>query len=126
MLLIQITSQDDICNVSVSGRLVAGMDSDDLDAHLIEIKNLKPGKLLVDVSAVTAIGSIGVGFLMNLYASIVRNPDGRFVMVGANSRVRQVLDVTRMSQIISQAPDVTSGQAMLRGARPAADSAAEV
>jgi anti-anti-sigma factor len=125
-MTIEITNLDDICNVSVQGRLVAGMDSDDLEAKLVEIKNLKPGKLLVDVSEVTSIGSTGVGFLMNLYASTVRNPQGRFVLVGAGPRVRQVLDVTRLSKVISLAPDATSGQAILRGASPAPDSPVEI
>ena len=125
-MLIEIDCRDDICTLCVKGRLVAGTDLDDLDAKLNEIKSLKPSKLLVNVSEVVSIGSTGVGFLMNIYASIVRNPEGRFVLVGANSRVRQVLDITRLSKVISLAPDKTCGQAILRSASPVTRTATEM
>ena len=123
MVLIEINCQEDICTLCVKGRLVSGMHSDDLGAKLNEIKNLKPRKLLMDVSELVSIGSTGVGFIMNIYTSIVRNPEGRFVLVGANSRVRQVLDITCLSKIIPLVPDITSGHAMLRSVSPMARTA---
>jgi len=116
---IEIHSADDIYTLSLKGRLVAGTDPEEYSEQLSALKTMKPTKLLVDVSEVPSMGSMGVGILMNIYASIIKNPEGRFVLVGANSRVRQVLDVTRLSKIMSLAPDVATGLAILRSANPA-------
>jgi len=116
---IEIHSQDDICILSIKGRLVAGTEPEEYNAQLNELKALKPTKLLVDVTEVPSMGSMGVGMLMNIYASIIKNPEGRFVLVGANFRVHQVLEVTRLSKIMSLAPDVATGMAILRSANPA-------
>jgi anti-anti-sigma regulatory factor len=44
----------------------------------------------------------------------VKIPGGRFVLIGANSRVREVLELTRLSTIIPLAADMSSGLAVLQ------------
>ena len=48
----------------------------------------------------------GLGFVVSVFASVTNRPCGRFVMFGANPRVKQVFDVTRLSEIIPCAPDL--------------------
>ena len=74
--------------------------------------------VLVDLREVSAIGSMGMGFLVGLYISITKNSAGRFVLAGANSRVREVLSLTRLNTVIPQAADFVSGLAELRGVGP--------
>ena len=50
---------------------------------------------------------------------MVAKPDGRFVLVGAQQRVREVLDLTRLSSILPLASDMASGLALLRGSASA-------
>jgi anti-anti-sigma factor len=111
-------SQDDVCVVRLKGRFVAGTDQSYVQAKLDEIKvGMKPrarNSVLVDVAAVSAIGSMGIGFLVGLYTSVIKNPAGRFVLTGANSRVCDVLRLMRLDTVLPQAPDLPSGLAALR------------
>jgi len=56
---------------------------------------------------------MGIGFVVALYASIYKVPGGRFVLVGADPQVRQVLDLMRLSTVIPLAEDVDSGLVVL-------------
>jgi anti-anti-sigma regulatory factor len=59
---------------------------------------------------------MGIGFVVGVYVYVTkRSSGGRFILVGANQRVRAVLDLTHLSTIISMAPDGPSGLAALRG-----------
>jgi anti-anti-sigma factor len=112
---IEIELQDDVCVVRLKGRFVAGTDRDYVLAKLDEVKIRACNRVLVDVGAVSSIGSMGIGFLVGLYTSVVKNSEGRFVLMGANSRVRDVLRLTRLDTVIPQAADFSSGLAALRG-----------
>jgi len=57
---------------------------------------------------------MGIGFLVGLYTSVMRSPEGRFVLAGATARVREVLALTRLDSVIPQAVDVAAGLAALR------------
>ena len=71
-----------------------------------------------------SIGSMGMGFVVGVYVSVTKRAGGgRFILVGANQRVREVLDITRLSTIIPLAGDFPSGLAALHGEDPAAESA---
>ena len=65
--------------------------------------------MLVDLEDVPAVGSTGVSFIDNLY----RASGGRFVLAGAQPRVRKVLDITGLSRVIVLASNVESGLAAL-------------
>ena len=71
--------------------------------------------MLVDFRDVISVGSTAIGFLVAVYSSVTKNPEGRFVLVGAQPRVREVLDLTRLSSILPMAGDIASGMASLRG-----------
>jgi len=94
---------------------VAGVDFEFLHSKSEEVKKSNCVKVLADFREVTAVGSTGVGFVVALFTSVTKLPDGRFVLVGAQPRVREVFDLTRLSTIIPMAPDMASGLAALRG-----------
>ena len=119
-MLIEIESQNDVCILRLKGRFVTGTDPDYLRSKTDEIKIRNYSKLVVDLSEVSSIGSTVIGFVVDLYTSITKKDDGRFTLAGANSRVRKVLDLTRLSTVIPLAADVESGLAALRGEDPAA------
>jgi anti-anti-sigma factor len=83
-------------------------------------------KILVDLRELDSIGSMGVGFLVGIYTSIIKNPAGRFVLVGANSRVREVLVLTRLSTILPMAANIASGLTALSDDGPAGHLAAKL
>ena len=76
--------------------------------------------MLADVRELDSIGSEGLGFVISVYAYMTkRSGAGRFMLVGANQRVREVLGLTRLNTVIPLVPDIQSGLAALRGEGPA-------
>ena len=113
-MLVEIERQDDICILRLKGRFLTGADLENLWAQADEIRRLSCGKVLVDLRDVPSMASTGIGFLVGVYTSVTKNAGGRFVLVGASPRVREVLEITHLSTVIPMAPDVASGEASLR------------
>jgi anti-anti-sigma factor len=114
-VVIEIGLQDDVCVVNLKGRFAASVDQSYVLSKLDEIKMRACSRILVDLEAVSSIGSMGVGFLVGLYTSVTKKSEGRFVLTGANSRVCDVLDLMRLDTVIPRAADFSSGLAALRG-----------
>jgi anti-anti-sigma factor len=118
-MFIEIRQQyDGVCILHCEGSLGPGPEMEYMQAKLDELKKLAFAKLLVDFQHVTSTGSTGVTFIVGAYACVVRRPGGRFVLTGANPRVRHVLDLTRLSTVIPLGSDLLSGIAMLEGRVP--------
>ena len=113
-MLIELQQQDDVFILRFQGRIATGADLEYLSTKLEEIRNRRSDKVLADFSGVSSIGSTGLGFVVGVYTSVVKVPGGRFVLVGANHRVREVLDLTRLSTIIPLAEDMKAGLAVLQ------------
>ena len=112
-MLVDVEQLRDICIVRFHGRLAAGIELEYLGAKAEEIKKLNCSKVLADFRDVPAVGSTGIGFGVSLYTRVKTLPDGRFVVAGARGRVREVLDLTRLSTILPMAPDFEAGVAFL-------------
>ncbi len=119
-MLIEIRQQDEICLVRCEGRFVTA-DLQYLRAKKDEIKGANCNKVLADFSEVSDIGSAGISFIVGVYTS-TRNSGGRFVLVGPRPRLREVLDLTRVSTAIPLAADMASGLLTLRDEGMAADA----
>ena len=113
-MLIEFQQRDDVCILRFQGRIATGADLEYLSAKLEEVRNRRSDKVLADFSGVSSIGSTGIGFVVGVYTSVVKVPGGRFVLAGANHRVREVLDLTRLSTIIPLAEDMKAGLAVLQ------------
>ena len=110
-MLIEVRQEDEFCLVRCEGRL-ATEDHEYLRAKKDEIRRANCKKVLADFSEVPEIGSSGIGFIVGVYTS-TKNSGGRFVLVGIRPRVREVLDLTRVSTIIPSAADFASGMVTL-------------
>ena len=106
-MLIEVKPKDGICLVRCEGRLVTA-DHEYLHAKKDEIKGANCKRVLADFSEVSDIGSAGIGFIVGVYTS-TKNSGGCFVLVGVRPRVREVLDITRVSTEIPLAADIASG-----------------
>jgi anti-anti-sigma factor len=118
-MVIEVEQKDGICILRLEGRLVAGIDFEFLRVKAEEVKKSNCSKVLADFREVPAVGSTGMGFIVGIYTSVTKVPEGRFVLVGPQKRVREVLDLTRLSTIIPIAADMESGIAFLRGSNAA-------
>lgn len=104
----------DICILRICGRLAAGVDVD-YRRQADQVKSLGCRKLILDICEVDSIGSSGIGFFVDLYTSITKNPEGRFVLAGTSPRVMEVLTITRLSTILPVAKDVAAALAFCAG-----------
>jgi anti-anti-sigma factor len=120
-MLIELQQNDDICVLRFQGRIATGADLEYLRTKLEEVRSRRSDKVLADFREVSSIGSTGIGFVVGVYTSVVKLPGGRFVLIGANPRVREVLDLTRLSTIIPLAKDMNAGLALLQ--KPERDAA---
>jgi anti-anti-sigma factor len=106
-MLIEVRQKDEICFGRCAGHFITA-DQEYLRAKKNEVKGTNCKKVLVDFSDVSDIGSAGIGFIVGVYTS-AKNSGGRFVLVGIRPRVREVLDITRVSTVIPLAADIVSG-----------------
>jgi anti-anti-sigma factor len=113
-VLIEIESQPDVCILRLIGRFVMATDPEYLRSKTETIKAGGHVKLLADLSGVLSICSTEIGFLVDLYTSTTKKSGGRFILAGANARIQEVLNLTRLNTVIPQAPDIASGLAVLR------------
>ena len=112
---IEVNQTDDVCILRFEGRFTTGVELEDLRRKSEELKQLSCEKVLVDFRDVLSVGSTAIGFIVAVYSSVTKVPNGRFVLVGAQPRVREVLDLTRLSSILPMAADISAGMATLRG-----------
>jgi anti-sigma B factor antagonist len=116
-MLIEVQRQDDVCVLRFEGRFVTGTDPYYLHAKIEELKSQGCTKVLADLRELLSIGSTGIGFLVRAYSTVTKTGNGRFVVVCANRRVLEVIDLTHLKKAIAVVPDLASGLALLRAER---------
>jgi anti-anti-sigma factor len=109
-LLIEIERRGDVCLLRFQGDFQTGEDPDYLRAKMEEIEALKCAKVLADFRDVRSVGSTGLSFLVGLH----RTSGGHFVLARIQPRVREALEITRLSTVIRLAEDIDQGLAVLR------------
>src|ERR1700682_3553934 len=107
-MLVEFEHHGDVCVLRMHGRFATGQDSAYLRTRADEVKCSGSSKVLADFSQVSYIDSTGIGFLIGIYTSVMKNPNGRFVLANLNRRVREVLELTRLANVIPIYPDVKS------------------
>jgi len=116
-VLIEIEHKDHVCILRCQGRFVSGREMEYMQTKLDEIKRMTCTTVVADFEQVSSIGSMGVGFLVGAYTSVIKKPGGRFLLAGASPSVRHILDLTRLNTVIPLASDLTSGLAVLAAAK---------
>jgi anti-anti-sigma factor len=113
-MLVEFENQGDVCVLRLQGRFATGQDSAYLRGKTEEIKNSGFSKVFADFSQVDYIDSTGIGFLIGIYTSVLKNAEGRFVLANLNRRVRDVMELTRLANVIPIYPSEQSALAALR------------
>src|ERR1700685_4362323 len=123
-MLVEFEFRGDICALHLQGRFATGQDSLYLHTKAEELKNSGYVKILVDFAAVDYIDSTGIGFLIGIYTSVTKSANGRFALVNTNRRVRDVLELTRLAQIIHLYPSEAAAlEALGAGGKTSASQA---
>jgi anti-anti-sigma factor len=103
-VLVEFEYRGDICMIRLEGRFATGQDSLYLHTKAEELKASGYVKILVDFSRVDYVDSTGIGFLIGIYTSVKKSPLGQFALSNTNRRVREVLELTRLAQVIQIYP----------------------
>ena len=104
-MLVEFEHHGDVCLIRLEGRFATGQDSLYLHNKAEELKNSGFVKVLVDFARVDYVDSTGIGFLIGVYTSVKKSPQGQFALSNASRRVREVLELTRLAQIIQMYPN---------------------
>jgi anti-anti-sigma factor len=104
-MLVEFEFRGNICVLRLHGRFATGQDSLYLHTKAEELKGSGYVKILVDFTSVDYVDSTGIGFLIGIYTSVSKSPQGQFVLVNTNRRVRDVLELTRLAQVIQIFPN---------------------
>jgi len=99
-MLVEFEQRGEVCILRLHGRFATGQDSAYLRSKTEEIKTAGHSKVLADFSQVSYIDSTGIGFLIGIYTSVLKNAEGRFALVNLNRRVRDVLELTRLANVM--------------------------
>ena len=112
-MLVEFEQKGDVCIVRLHGRFATGQDSAYLRSKTEELKSSGYGKVLADFSQVSYIDSTGIGFLIGIYTSVLKNATGRFALANLNRRVRDVLELTRLANVMPIYPSEDAALAAL-------------
>jgi len=104
---------DEVCILRLKGRFATGSDAEFVSAQKY-LQEAGVAKAVVDFKEVPYIDSTGLAFVVDLHKSLV-NRGGQVFLAGANARVREVLRMTRIGEIIPLFDDVEEAEAALRG-----------
>lgn len=123
-MLVEFEHQGDVCVLRLEGRFATGQDSLYLHNKAEELKGSGYVKVLVDFAHVDYVDSTGIGFLIGIYTSVKKSPQGQFALANPNRRVRDVLELTRLAQIIQIYPsEIAALEALGAGGQTSASQA---
>jgi anti-anti-sigma factor len=104
---------DDATIIDLEGRLVLGPATDTLGGRLQETITKGSRKLLVNMKAVTQVDTTGISTIVRAFVSMQR-AGGKFALFHLTDRVRLVMDMTRLLNVIPTYPDEAEALARLR------------
>lgn len=106
-------TRDGVCVVRLEGRFVTGSERE-LAAVSQQLQALGVFRVILDFCQVPYIDSTGLAFIVEIHKTMKQN-QGQVVVVHANRRVQEVLNLTRISQVVPVYGDLESAEAALRG-----------
>ena len=109
--------------LQLEGRFTLGSDAEMLRAKEGVAESGKQ-KVIADCSRVPYLDSTALNFLVGLY-TMVKTAGGKFAICGINARMREVLRITHLDEIIPMAETREGALAVLAHAAERSDSATE-
>lgn len=122
-MLVDFDYRDDVCILRPRGRFATGVDAAYLRSKTEEVRKCGCRKVMADFSDVPYIDSTGIGFVVGLYTTVTNTLGGRFVIAGPHARVREVLDLMRLSSVMPIVADEAAGLEFLHAGQTAAQGA---
>ena len=104
--------RDGVGILRLQGRFVTGSDAELLTAQNA-LQEAGIANAVVDLGAVPYIDSTGLAFIVELHKSLA-NCGGQLFLAGANPRIREVLQITRIGELIPMFGNVEDAENALR------------
>jgi anti-sigma B factor antagonist len=100
----------DITVLEMSGRIIMGNNSRDVELKLAEILHDNARKIIFDLTGITIIDSTGIGILVLCQGKIVKE-GGVLHLAGATDFVKDVFRMTSVDKLIHLYPTVAEAAA---------------
>ena len=97
----------DVTVVDFTGQLTLGNKLMEAEHTIRELIRQGSKKLVLDLTKLTFLDSAGVGVLA-VCSGAMTKAGGRLLIAGASGRVKEVLQLTRLDQVIGMVSDVAS------------------
>ncbi|MFQ5817079.1 MAG: STAS domain-containing protein [Terriglobia bacterium] len=110
---------DDVVVLELSGRLTLGPDCAALDQRVEELGTAGTRAVLLHCEKLSAIDSQGIKLLVQA-TSRLREQGGRLTLCALPARVREVLQITRLLEVLETFPSEAEALASFKPARGAA------
>lgn len=98
-LKISTRQSGDVTIVDLDGNIMIGRDNDSLSERLQELTRQSVCNVLVNLTNVTQVDSSGISTLVRAFISLQRS-GGSFKMLHPGGHVREVLEVTHLTNAI--------------------------
>src|SRR5208282_2614699 len=115
MTTVPISSRrvEDTIILDLEGRIVLGSSADALSNTMQDAIAKGARKLLLNMKAVTQVDTTGISTIVRAFVSLQR-AGGKFGLFHMSDRVRQILDMIRLLNVIPNFPDETEALVRLR------------
>jgi anti-sigma B factor antagonist len=101
---------DSAAVLAISGRLVFGRDTDQLESLVKELSAQSTRKFVFDLSALDYMDSSGVGALVSCL-TLIRKAGGELRLAGASPRIWRILTMTGVDKLLQAYPTVDAAVA---------------
>ncbi len=110
---VDVTFHGDVTRVRIKGRVVDGKPADKLKQTLAKL--IEDGKLhtIFDLWEVTWFDSLGIGLLVGHYISVAGR-GGKVMLLGANTKIRQIVEMVRLTDRFGWSWDLEEALAWFR------------
>ncbi|MHB8410748.1 MAG: STAS domain-containing protein [Candidatus Acidiferrales bacterium] len=98
-LKISMRQSGDVTIVDLDGRIVIGLDNDSLHERLEELTRRGARKVLVNLTNVTQLDSSGISTIVRAFISM-QHSGGSFKILHPGGHVREVLEITHLTNAI--------------------------
>ena len=115
MTTVQISTRqiDDVIVLDLQGRLVLGPSTDLLGSALQDGIGKGTRKLLLNMKGVTQVDTTGISTIVRAFVSLQRS-GGKLALFHVSERVRQILDLIRLLNVIPSFADEAEALAKIR------------
>jgi len=104
---------DDVVILDLEGRLVLGAATESLGNALQEAVAKGARRLLLNMKGVTQVDTTGISTIVRAFVSLQRS-GGKLGLFHVSDRVRQILDLTRLLNVIPCSADEAEALAKIR------------